>query len=85
MQAAFRYPGFDVVYEGMKNSSNRRRRPGISRDGRNVESRSVDGFTAVYREHINEEGIRNPVLTARSFRDGTISHMENFFDCIDRA
>jgi hypothetical protein len=25
---------------------------------------------------------QNPVLAAHSFLDGTISHMENFFDCI---
>jgi hypothetical protein len=24
----------------------------------------------------------NPVLRAESFRDGTIDHMRNFFDCI---
>ena len=78
IQAAFRYPGFDVVYEGMMNSSI---------DGGGLEFRGTeatlkidrDGF-AVYREHI-EEG-KNPVVTARSFRDGTISHMENFFDCV---
>jgi hypothetical protein len=37
------------------------------------------GF-AVYREGV--QAAQNPVLTARSFRDGTISHMENFFECI---
>jgi predicted dehydrogenase len=80
IQAAFRYPGFDVVYEGMMNSSI---------DGGGLEFRGTDatlkidreGF-AVYREHIDEEGIHNPVVTARSFRDGTISHMENFFECV---
>ncbi|HEY3972003.1 MAG TPA: Gfo/Idh/MocA family oxidoreductase [Candidatus Sulfotelmatobacter sp.] len=78
VQAAFRYPGFDVVYEGMMNSSI---------DDGGLEFRGTDatlkinrsGF-AVYRERL-EEG-QNPVLTAHSFRDGTISHMENFFECI---
>ena len=78
VQAAFRYPGFDVVYEGMMNSSI---------DDGGLEFRGTDatlkinrsGFT-VHREHL-EEG-QNPVITAHSFRDGTISHMENFFDCI---
>jgi predicted dehydrogenase len=78
IQAAFRYPGFDVVYEGMMNSSI---------DGGGLEFRGTeatlkidrDGF-AVYREHLDEG--QNPVLKARSFRDGTISHMENFFECI---
>jgi predicted dehydrogenase len=78
IQAAFRYPGFDVVYEGMMNSSI---------DGGGLEFRGTeatlkidrDGFT-VHREHVEEE--KNPALTARSVLDGTISHMENFFDCV---
>lgn len=78
IQAAFRYPGFDVVYEGMMNSSI---------DGGGLEFRGTDatlkidrdGFT-VYRERLDEG--QNPVLTAHSFRDGTIDHMANFFDCI---
>jgi predicted dehydrogenase len=78
IQAAFRYPGFDVVYEGMMASSI---------DDGGLEFRGTDatlkltrsGFT-VYREGIKKD--QNPVLTERSFRDGTISHMENFFDCI---
>ena len=37
------------------------------------------GF-AVYREGVQKG--QNPVLTEHSFRDGTISHMENFFECI---
>jgi len=78
IQAAFRYPGFDVVYEGMMNSSI---------DDGGLEFRGTDatlkinrsGFT-VHREHVEEE--KNPALTALSVLDGTISHMENFFDCI---
>jgi predicted dehydrogenase len=78
IQAAFRYPEFDVVYEGMMSSSI---------DGGGLEFRGTDstlkldrdGF-AIYREHV-EEG-HNPVLTERSTLDGTISHMENFFECI---
>ncbi len=78
IQAAFRYPGFDVVYEGMMNSSI---------DDGGIEFRGTEatlkidrgGFT-VYREGVPRE--QNPVLTERSFRDGTISHIENFFDCI---
>ena len=78
IQAAFRYPGFDVVYEGMMNSSI---------DDGGLEFRGTeatlkinrDGF-AVYREHLDEG--QNPVLSAHSFRDGTITHMENFFECI---
>jgi hypothetical protein len=34
----------------------------------------------VYREDAARD--QNPVLTAHSYRDGTIDHLENFFDCI---
>src|SRR3954467_4957165 len=37
------------------------------------------GFT-VYREGAPRD--ENPVLSARSYRDGTIDHIENFFNCI---
>lgn len=75
IQAAFRYPGFDVVYEGMMNSSI---------DDGGLEFRGTDatlkldrsGF-ALYREGANRD--QNPVLTERNYRDGTITHMENFF------
>ncbi|MGH9495982.1 MAG: Gfo/Idh/MocA family protein [Candidatus Sulfotelmatobacter sp.] len=78
IQAAFRYPHFDVVYEGMMHSSI---------DDGGLEFRGTDatlkvnrsGFE-VYREHV-EEG-RNPVLSEHSAGDGTITHMENFFDCV---
>ena len=78
IQAAYRYPGFDLVYEGMMSSSI---------DDGGLEFRGTEatlkidrgGFT-VYREGVASG--QNPVLTARSFRDGTISHMENFFECI---
>jgi predicted dehydrogenase len=78
IQAAYRYPGFDLVYEGMMSSSI---------DDGGLEFRGTEatlkidrsGF-AVYREGVPSG--QNPVLTARSFRDGTISHMENFFQCI---
>jgi predicted dehydrogenase len=76
IQAALRYPGFDVVYEGMMASSI---------DDGGLEFRGTDatlkvnrsGFS-VYREGASD----NPVLKEVSFRDGTISHMQNFFDCI---
>jgi predicted dehydrogenase len=78
VQAALRYPGFDVVYEGMM---------GSSIDDGGLEFRGLDGTLkinrnsfAVYREGV--QGNLNPVVKADSFRDGTISHMENFFDCV---
>jgi hypothetical protein len=36
----------------------------------------------VYRERVEEEGEKNPALTSRSVLDGTITHMENFFECL---
>jgi len=83
VQAAFRYPGhdgqgFDVVYEGMMASSI---------DDGGIEFRGTEatlklnrgGFT-VHREGVPHE--QNPILSEKSFRDGTITHMQNFFDCV---
>jgi len=78
IQAAFRYPGFDVVYEGMMSSSI---------DDGGLEFRGTEatlkvdrsGFS-VYRE--KAQTTQNPVLMEKSFGDGTVTHMENFFDCI---
>jgi len=78
IQAAFHYPGFDVVYEGMMASSI---------DDGGLEFRGTDatlkinrGAFSVYREDAPRD--KNPVLTASSYRDGTIDHVGNFFDCI---
>jgi predicted dehydrogenase len=78
IQAALRYPGFDVVYEGMMNSSI---------DDGGLEFRGTEatlkinrsGF-GIYREGVKDD--QNPVLSEESFRDGTTTHMENFFTCI---
>ncbi len=78
VQAAFRYPGFDVVYEGMMSSSI---------DDGGLEFRGTEatlkidrsGFD-VYREGADKT--QNPILTEDSLRDGTIDHMENFFECV---
>jgi predicted dehydrogenase len=84
IQAALRYPGpdgkagFDVVYEGMMASSI---------DDGGLEFRGTEatlkldrsGMT-VYREGV--QGKDNPVLSEKSYRDGTVAHMQNFFDCI---
>jgi predicted dehydrogenase len=78
IQAAFRYPGFDVVYEGMMSSSI---------DDGGLEFRGTEatlklnrsGFS-VYREGVQDA--QNPVVTSHSFRDGTIAHMGNFFECV---
>jgi len=78
IQAAFRYPGFDVVYEGMMNSSI---------DDGGLEFRGTDATLKIDRSGftVHEEGVpggQNPVLSAHTFRDGTIDHMANFFECI---
>ena len=78
IQAAVRYPGFDVVYEGMMASSI---------DDGGLEFRGTEATLKLNRQgfSVHHEGVptkENPVLKAESFREGTISHMENFFDCI---
>jgi predicted dehydrogenase len=78
LQAALRYPGFDVVYEGMMASSI---------DDGGLEFRGTEGTLKLNRSgfgvyHEGVPGKDNPVMRAESFRDGTISHMQNFFECI---
>lgn len=78
IQAAFRYPGFDVVYEGMMASSI---------DDGGLEFRGTEATLKLNRSgfgiyHEGVPGKENPVVKADSFRDGTIDHMQNFFDCI---
>lgn len=82
IQAAFRYPGFDVVYEGMMNSSI---------DDGGLEFRGTEATLKINRSgfQVYREGVRvggdeaqNPVLREGSFKDGTITHMENFFECL---
>jgi len=78
VQALLRYPGFDVVYEGMMSSSI---------DDGGLEFRGTEGtlkinrtgFT-VHRESAPAKA--NPVVKADSFQDGTIDHMQNFLDCV---
>ena len=78
IQAAFRYPGFDVVYEGMMGSSIDG--GGLEFRGSNATLKLDRGGFNVYREGVPRE--QNPTLCEHSYRDGTIDHMENFFDCI---
>ncbi|MGA2560080.1 MAG: Gfo/Idh/MocA family oxidoreductase [Terracidiphilus sp.] len=78
IQAAFRYPGFDVVYEGMMSSSI---------DDGGLEFRGTEATLKLDRSSFslwreNTQGAQNPVLAEKSFRDGTITHMENFFECM---
>jgi predicted dehydrogenase len=78
IQAAFRYPGFDVVYEGMMASSI---------DDGGLEFRGTEATLKLNRSgfgvyHEGVSGKENPVVKADSFRDGTIDHMQNFFECV---
>jgi predicted dehydrogenase len=78
IQAALRYPEFDVVYEGMMSSSI---------DDGGLEFRGTEATLKVDRSgfSVYREGVptaQNPIVSGKSFRDGTITHMENFFDCI---
>ena len=78
IQAAFRYPGFNVVYEGMMSSSIDD--GGLEFRGTEATLKLTRGGFSIYREGVPDA--QNPVLTERSVRDGTITHMENFFECI---
>ena len=78
VQALLRYPGFDVVYEGMMSSSI---------DDGGLEFRGTDATLKINRSgfSVHREGANaraNPVLKADSFQDGTIDHIQNFFDCV---
>jgi len=78
LQAALRYPNFDVVYEGMMASSIDD--GGLEFRGTEATLKLNRGGFGVYHEGV--PGKDNPVMRAESFRDGTISHMQNFFECI---
>lgn len=78
IQAALRYPGFDVVYEGMMGSSIDD--GGLEFRGTEATLKLNRGGFGVYHEGVSER--MNPVMRAESFQDGTITHMENFFDCV---
>jgi len=77
IQAAFRYPGFDVVYEGMMSSSIDD--GGLEFRGTEATLKLDRGFS-LHREGV--QGQQNPVASGHSFKDGTIEHMDNFFECI---
>ncbi len=77
IQASFRYPGFEVGYEGTMVSSI---------DDGGLEFRGTEATLKITRSGfgVYREGphIQNPVLTERSIEDGTITHMRNFFECV---
>jgi predicted dehydrogenase len=75
VQSILRYPGFQVGFAGTMVSAI---------DDGGLEFRGTTGTLkldrrvfSIYRDRVNGE---SPVLTERSFADGTIAHMHNFFD-----
>jgi len=70
--------GVDVVYEGMMASSIDD--GGLEFRGTNATLKLNRSGFGVYHEGVPAKD--NPVVKADSFRDGTIDHMQNFFDCI---
>jgi predicted dehydrogenase len=77
IQSAFRYPGFEVGYEGTLISSIDD--GGLEFHGTNATLKIDRSGFAIYREGVKNG---NPILSERSALDGTISHVQNFFDCI---
>lgn len=77
IQSAMRYPDFEVGYEGTMVSS-------IDDGGLEFRGTTAtlklnrSGF-GIYREGVREQ---SAVLEEHSLMDGTISHVENFFDCV---
>ena len=76
VQCAFRYAGFEVGYEGTMVSSIDD--GGLEFRGTNATLKLDRAGFSIYRESVKG----NPILTERSALDGTISHMQNFFDCV---
>lgn len=77
VQAGFRYNGFEVGYEGTMVSSI---------DDGGLEFRGTEGTIKLTRSgfELYREGVEkgNPVLTEHGYQDGTIDHMQNFFECL---
>ena len=78
VQAALRYPGFDVVYEGMMASSIDD--GGLEFRGTEATLKLNRSGMSVYRENV--PGNQNPIVAEHGYRDGTIQHMQNFFECV---
>jgi hypothetical protein len=83
INAAYEYPGFNVVYNGSLVGS---------LEGGNIVFRGSnammkinrDGF-AVYPERVvpfEKTQYPEPVMAMRSLGDGTVDHVKNFLDCV---
>ena len=77
IESAFRYPGFQVGYDGTMVSSI---------DDGGLEFRGTDGTLKLTREGFSvfREGrhVQNPTLVERSAEEGTITHVRNFVSCM---
>jgi hypothetical protein len=77
IESAFRYPGFQVGYDGTMVSSI---------DDGGLEFRGTDGTLKLTREGFSvfREGrhVENPTLMERSAEEGTITHVRNFVSCM---
>jgi predicted dehydrogenase len=77
IQAAFRYPDFEVGYEGTLVSSVDD--GGLEFRGTKATLKLNRGGFGIYREGVRDQ---NAVLGEHSVLDGTVSHVQNFFDCV---
>src|SRR5437879_12852419 len=77
VQAALRYPGVDVLYEGMMASSIDD--GGLEFRGTNATLKLNRSGFGVYHEGVPAKD--NPVVKADSCSDGTIHHRQNSLDC----
>ncbi len=83
INAAWQYPGFNVVYDGTL--VGHLEGGGIVFRGSEAELKiSRDGL-ALYPEHVvaaEKTNLPEPLITARSTGDGTVDHVRNFLDCV---
>jgi predicted dehydrogenase len=77
IQSAFRYPDFEVGYEGTMVSSVDD--GGLEFRGTSATLKINRSRFDIYREHAREA---TAVLSEHSILDGTVSHVGNFFDCV---
>lgn len=77
IESAFRYSDFQVGYEGTMISSVDD--GGLEFRGTTGTLKLTRGGFQIYREGVRGDGA---VLSEKSTKDGTISHMENFFACV---
>jgi predicted dehydrogenase len=77
IESAFRYPGFQVGYDGTMVSSI---------DDGGLEFRGTEGTLKLTREGFSvfreTRHVQNPTLVERSAEEGTVTHVRNFVSCV---